>query len=98
MNGWAGLSLVCYGTPLEAAQMSCAGTHDCVGVSGSQSSGVGGSLVFPIETVTGAATIAVQPCARLDAEFFSGLLPVVVPAVLAILLARRVWRIFDTHA
>lgn len=96
-NGWAGLSLVCHATSEQAAQMSCAGTPGCIGVSGPESQGVGGSVVFPITTQTGAGTVAVQPCARIDGTFFAGLLPVIIPAIVAIVCAKFLQRQFFNH-
>lgn len=98
VNGWAGLSLVCHSTSLQAAQMSCAGTPGCTGISGTESPGVGGSVVFPFTSQTGSGTVAVQPCARIDGTFFAGLLPVIVPAIVAIVCAKFIQRQFFNHA
>lgn len=98
-TGWAGLSMVCYADALQAVQASCAGTPACQGVSGDGSPGVGGSQVFPVTMAGGQAySLAVQPCERIDASFFGGLLPVFIPAVIAVLCAKKIWRMFDTHA
>lgn len=98
MNGWLGQSLVCYATPLEAARSSCAGMAGCQGVTGEGAVGPGDSLLMPVMTITGASTVAIQPCARLDGQFFSSLLSVAIPAVIAILCARAIWAQFKTHA
>lgn len=98
-TGWAGLSMVCYSDALQAAQATCAGTPACQGISGEGSPGVGGSQVFSAALASGATlSIAVQPCERIDASFFGGLLPVFIPAVVAVLCAKKIWRMFDSHA
>lgn len=98
-SGWAGLSLVCYGEPLQAAQSSCSGVLACAGITGEGGPGPGGSKAFTYQTTGGqTASLYVQPCDRIDASFFAGLMPVVIPAAIAILCAKKVWRMFDSHA
>lgn len=97
MAGWSGLSLVCFGTPLEAARTTCAGTPDCQAITGEPVAVAGGAMSLATQTATGVGVVYVQPCERIEPAFFSSILPVAVLAAVLILCARSVWRQFETH-
>ena len=99
-TGWAGLSMVCYAESLQAARATCAGSFGCGTYVAGPTTETDGSdkYTYTSDAPAFTGTIHVQPCERLDGAFFGSLLPVVIPAAVAIILARRVHRMFDTHA
>lgn len=98
-TGWAGLSMTCYASPRAAAQSSCAGSPGCQGVAeGEGATGFGGSLTFTTQTTTGASSLSVQPCERIDASFFTPLVPLIVGGAVIIICARKIGRLFGNHA
>lgn len=97
MAGWAGQSLVCFGTPLEAARTTCAATPGCQAITGEPVAEPGGAMSLATQTATGVATVYVQPCERIEPAFFASIVPVAVLAAVLILSARAVWHQFETH-
>lgn len=95
-QGYAGLSMVCHSTPYQAAAMTCAGTTGCRGISAGPTEGLGGALLYTTEP--GAGTVAVQPCQRIDAQFFSALLPAIVLGAVLIICSKKISRMFGNHS
>lgn len=99
-NGFMGRSLVCYATDVEAAQASCAATANCDGLSSgtTTTAGPAGAEFVPV-TVSGVDTyVSVQPCDRIGGDFYSLIWPAFIPAIVAVLCARWIFRQFSTHA
>ena len=97
MAGWVGHSGVCFPSAVQAARTSCAADPTCQGITGESFAAPGGALAVQGVSSQGTALYYVQPCERLEPEFFQALLPVAVLASVVILAARRIWAMFNTH-
>lgn len=97
--GWAGLSMVCHGAPLEAVRLSCAGTPGCSGVDDTPTDTEQGGKSYPAHVNGATVALTVQPCERLEASFLADhILPAFIPAAVAIVGAKFILRQFSNHA